>query len=288
MGRAIARSLHGAGVEVTLYDPFEDALTEARASFEDGRISIDCSGDLETALHERQLVIEAVPEVLHLKRDTLARVSATLADAVIATNTSGFRVSELAEAVTDPSRFVGTHFFNPADVAPLVEVVAGEQTSPATVDWVVHLLEATGKHPVRVERDIPGFIANRLQHALWREAFALVGDGVCSAETIDAVVLQSFGPRLGVMGPMEHADYIGLDLLANVQSRLLPQLESSGHVSSVLSDLIEKGRLGRKTGSGFGHWTPERDREAGDRLRSHLSASVMTNINGDEGNEHEC
>nr|WP_161225637.1 3-hydroxyacyl-CoA dehydrogenase NAD-binding domain-containing protein [Streptomyces sp. SID8352] len=278
MGHAIAAVFAAAGAPVRLYDPSPTSLEKAREvlATKPGAGGVMFTADLDEAITAADLVLEVVPEVMQLKAELLRTVSRAAPAAVIATNTSAFRITELAESVHDATRFVGAHFFNPADLIPLVEVTPGEGTDPETARWMGEVLTAAGKRPVHLRKDIPGFIANRLQHALWREAFALVDAGVCEPETIDMVVLQSFGPRLGTVGPMENADYIGLDLLAGVQDYLLPHLARETSASPLLARLVAENKVGRKTGSGLMDWTPDRDHAVTSRLQSHLIAKSTT------------
>jgi 3-hydroxybutyryl-CoA dehydrogenase len=151
----------------------------------------------------------------------------------------------------------GLHFWNPPHLIPLVEVVAGKSTSTETLERAASLLRAAGKRPVLVKRDIPGFIGNRLLHALQREAMSLVEQGVASAADIDLVVTQGFGRRLGVVGPLAVCDLAGLDLVLEVDTYLLPCLETSPEPSPVLHRLVDQGNLGVKTGQGFFPWPVE-------------------------------
>ncbi|KDD55807.1 putative 3-hydroxybutyryl-CoA dehydrogenase [Bordetella bronchiseptica RB630] len=224
MGSGIAALFASKGFDVVLIDPMEGALTRAAQVIERQlgvyapdaiapamqRIRMDAG--LEAAC-SAQLVIEAVPEKLALKRDIFARLD-TLCDpqAIFATNTSGLSINDIAQAVTRRDRFVGTHFFTPADVIPLVEVVRNDDTSEQTVARVMGMLRAGGKRPVLVRKDIPGFIANRIQHALAREAISLLEKGVASAEDIDEVVKWSLGIRLALSGPLEQRDMNGIDV----------------------------------------------------------------------------
>ena len=161
------------------------------------------------------------------------------------------------EPLTNRARALGTHWWNPPHVIPLVEVIRTEWTSDAAIDAVVDILASIGKKPVRVEKDVPGFIGNRLQHALWREAISLVENGVCDAEGVDAVIRLGFGRRLAVLGPLENADLVGTDLTLDIHENVLFDLESRPGPSPYLRDLVDKGRLGMKTGEGFSKWTSQ-------------------------------
>ena len=166
---------------------------------------------------------------------------------------------------------LGAHFWNPPHLVPLVEIVLMSAANRPAADCLAAILRAIGRHPVLVHRDIPGFIGNRLQHALKREAIALVAAGVCDAETIDDVVKQGFGARLGVLGPLEQSDLVGLDLTKNIHDTLVPDLDVTPHTHPYLEALIDKGELGMKTGKGFRRWTPDEAEAVRQRLRQTLS-----------------
>lgn len=270
MGSGIAALFAARGAQVVLIDPVDGALDRARASIArqlgvyaaggeaEAMARIRMSPDLEAAA-DCDLVIEAVPENLELKRGIFAKLDAICAPgAIFATNTSGLSINALAGAVTRRERFVGTHFFTPADVIPLVEVVRNDDTSEATVAAVMDALRAVGKRPVLVRRDIPGFIANRIQHALAREAISLLEKGVASAEDIDEVVKWSLGIRLALSGPLEQRDMNGIDVHHAIASYLYQDLENRQEPSELLRGKVERGELGAKSGQGFYAWSPER------------------------------
>jgi len=270
MGSGIAALFAARGVDVALIDPVDGALERAQAQVRrqlpilagDGADAalrrIDCHAVLEAA-GDAALVIEAVPEKLELKREVFARLDALCAPgAIFATNTSGLSINAIAQAVTRRDRFVGTHFFTPADVIPLVEVVRNDATTDDTVTRVMDTLRHVGKRPVLVRRDIPGFIANRIQHALAREAMALLESGVASAEDIDEVVKWSLGIRLALSGPLEQRDMNGLDVHLAIAEYLYPDLENRTEPSALLRDKVRDGALGAKSGQGFYAWPPER------------------------------
>lgn len=165
---------------------------------------------------------------------------------------------------------MGTHFWNPPYLVPLVEVVPGKETSKRTVDVVVQRLESVGMHPVRVKKDAPGFVGNCLQHALWREAVSIVEKGIADAETVDEVVKMGFGMRLPVLGPLENADLVGLDLTLDIHEYLFPHLEDSHQPSPLLKRKVEAGELGFKSGKGFRTWTPREMEECRLRLLRQL------------------
>ena len=272
MGRGIAAVLAAGGLDVTLYDVQPDVLSQAVTAARDaGRIS--GAAELAVAVRDADLVVEAVVESLPVKQDVFAQLSALApAAAVLATNTSVLPVTAIAERAINPERVLGTHWWNPPDLIPVVEVVPGQRTSGATADRVSALLEQLGKTPVRVHRDVPGFIGNRLQHALWREAIALVADGICDADTADLVARNTIGLRLARMGPLENADYVGLDLTLAIHDAVLPALNADGAASPLLRELVAQGDLGAKTGRGFLSWAPGARDTARRELAAHVAA----------------
>lgn len=229
-------------------------------------VHITLVSSIEEAVAEADLVIEAVYEDLALKREVLGEIEQhSRLDAVITSNSSSFRVGDMVVALTRPARFLGTHFWNPPHIVPLVEVIQGAQTSAETVETVVHILKSVGKYPARVKQDVAGFVGNRLQHALRREAIALVAAGVASPEDVDLIARLGFGLRLPVVGPLETVDLAGLDLTLAIQSYLLPELDRSTEPASYLRDKVARGELGVKTGQGFFEWSTERTRAAIER-----------------------
>jgi 3-hydroxybutyryl-CoA dehydrogenase len=181
-------------------------------------------------------------------------------------------VARITERTRHRGRALGTHWWNPAYLIPLVEVVQAEATDPEVVERMLRLLAAAGKTPVHVRRDVPGFVGNRLQHALWREAFRLVEDGVCDAETVDVVVKSSFGRRLGVLGPIENADLVGLDLTLAIHEYLLPDLDRTPGPAAVLRDKVARGELGMTTGRGLRIWGEGEAAAVRERLLRYLAA----------------
>ena len=173
-------------------------------------------------------------------------------------------------------RALGTHWWNPPYLVPLVEVVRMSATSDAAVADTMALLRDVGKAPVEVKKDVPGFVGNRLQHALWREAIALVAEGVCDAKTVDDVVKSSFGARLAVLGPLENADLVGIDLTRAIHSYVFPALDRATTPSLYLDALINQGRLGFKTGGGFRNWTSDEQAALRSRIAQHLKASFRS------------
>ncbi|MTD53855.1 3-hydroxyacyl-CoA dehydrogenase family protein [Amycolatopsis pithecellobii] len=265
MGAGIAGVLAAHGHRVQLYDA--DPHTAAEAA---GRLAATAHRDLEGTVADADVVIEAVAERLPVKQELFARVAASNRTALLATNTSVLPISDIARHVDVPGRVVGTHWWNPPDLMPLVEVVRGEQTTDETMRAAVDFLSSLGKTPVRVERDVPGFVGNRLQHALWREAIALVADGICDAETVDLVARTTIGLRLAAMGPLENADYVGLDLTLDIHEAVLPSLSRDPGPAPLLRRHVKAGRVGARSGHGFLRWPPGTRESAAARLAAHV------------------
>jgi 3-hydroxybutyryl-CoA dehydrogenase len=281
MGHGIAQVFAEAGHATAVTDPDAHVLAgvpdrvianlAALGRDEAAVERIELCRSLEEAVADAAWVIEAVPERLELKRALFAELERyARADAILATNTSVIRVGAIAEGLNSVERVVGTHWWNPPYLIELVEVTQGPATAADVVDRTIALLARAGKTAVHVRRDVPGFIGNRLQHALWREAIALVADGVCDAETVDRVVKSSFGRRLAVMGPLETADLIGLDLTLDIHKQIIEYLDRTPGPSPHLRALVDAGRLGMKSGTGFRDWDPDAAERARATLLRHL------------------
>src|SRR5579875_392400 len=287
MGHGIAQVLACAGVPVAVFDASAESLATVheRVAASLASIGVDApaaeaavrairaAGSLEEAVGGARWVFEAVPERLELKRSLFAQLDAMAApDAVLATNTSVISVAEIAAQARRRQRILGTHWWNPPYLIPLVEVVQAPDTDPAVVSRTIEFLTALGKTPVHVRRDVPGFVGNRLQHALWREAFQLIDEGVCDPGTVDTVIRSGFGLRLPALGPVENADMIGLDLTPDIHSYILPRLTPPSRPSRTLARLVADGRLGMKSGEGFLSWSEPDAERVRARLRGHLLA----------------
>ncbi len=293
MGHGIAQVLATAGMDVVVYDPFPGALAAVPERIARSLQSIDgdpgaltrvsLEEDLERAVSEADWVFEAAPEKLELKQELFRRIDAAAPEgAVLATNTSVIPVGQVAAAASGRGRIVGTHWWNPPYLVPLVEVVQGPDTTDETVRRTIDLLEQLGKTAVHVRRDVAGFVGNRLQHALWREAFNLVDAGVCDAETVDTVVKAGFGRRLAVLGPMENADMVGLDLTLSIHAYVLPTLDPPSQPAAGLRERVERGELGMKSGLGFRKWTKDRADRVRGRVSAHLAASASSHPEGED------
>lgn len=262
MGSAIAQILAGLdGAEVTVYDVYpvdieakvrnnmkllveKGIVTEAEVDAVVGKISF--TQDIESeGVKSAQLVVECVLEDMEMKQNLFAQLEGIVAeDCIFCTNTSVMSPTEISAKCTHKERLVGTHFWNPAFLIPLVEVVKTDATSDEVADTVMHVLTAAGKKPVLCKKDVPGFIANRMQHALWREAISIVERGIADAKTVDDACKYSFGLRLPYLPPLVNSDMVGTQLTYNIHSYVLQDLEDRHDASPLLKEMIDKGELG--------------------------------------------
>jgi 3-hydroxybutyryl-CoA dehydrogenase len=281
MGHGIAQVFAGAGHAVRVYDPMPAILAtlheRIRRNLSDLRQDVTSAlrvtghANLAEALSGADVVFEAGPENLGLKRQIFADIeSAASPTAILASNTSVIPITQIMSGLARPERALGTHWWNPPYLVPLVEVIKTPATAAVAAESMMGVLTAAGKTPVLVEKDIPGFIGNRLQHALWREAIALVAGGVCDAQTVDTVVKASFGRRLAVLGPLENADLVGTDLTLAIHESVLSDLDRTAGPSPYLRELVAAGKLGMKSGEGFRRWTPEQQAALRKRVLEHL------------------
>ncbi len=281
MGAAIAQLFAAAGHAVQVFEPNAEARSALPERMRDslrmvgGDVAVadavGISGDLGLAVATAAYVTEAVPERLELKRQVFADLERLAPDdAILASNSSVIPITEIAAGLASAHRMVGTHWWNPAHLIPLVEVIQGAQTSVATIEATMDILHRIGKQPAHVKRDVPGFVGNRLQHALWREAIAMVAEGICDAETLDTCVKTSFGLRLPVLGPLENADLVGLELTLDIHRTIIPALDRHDGPHEILGELIAAGRRGFATNAGFRDWTPEQIAQTRERLVAYL------------------
>jgi 3-hydroxybutyryl-CoA dehydrogenase len=281
MGHGIAQVFALAGHDVAIYDPVQASLDSVKArvltNLKD--LGDDPSAvervrprpDLAAAVRDADYVVEAVLEDLGLKQKLFVEIEQHVRpDTILASNTSVIPITKIMEGLADRTRALGTHWWNPPYLVPLVEVIGTQWTSPATIDWTIALHKAAGKTPVHVKKDVPGFVGNRLQHALWREAIALVEHGICDAETVDAVIKASFGRRLAVLGPLENADLVGTDLTLAIHQTVLRDIEHRPAPSPYLEALVAKGKLGFKSGEGFRTWSTEEQAALRAKVLQHL------------------
>lgn len=283
MGHGIAQVLALGGMDVVVHDPVPEALESVPKRIEanlrslgiEADVRVGLEAELEAAADGADWVFEAAPEKLELKQEIFEWLDAAApGDAILATNTSVMRVGDVAARAKARHRIVGTHWWNPPFLIPLVEVVQGADTDPAVVERTTVLLAALGKTPVHVRRDVAGFVGNRLQHALWREAFDLVDKGVCDPRTIDTVIKAGFGRRLPVLGPIETADLIGLDLTLAIHEYVLPELDPPSEPSAGLRARVERGELGMKSEKGFLEWSEGDADELRLRVFEHLREAL--------------
>lgn len=232
---------------------------------------IDTTPDLATACAGSDIVIEAVFEDLALKQQVFVDLDRVCpSTTILCSNTSVISITEIACRAKNRERIVGTHFWNPPYLIPLVEVVRAQDTADWCTAATYDLLKRAGKHPVHVHKDVPGFVGNRLQHALWREAFAIVDEGICDAATVDEVVRNGFGLRLPILGPVENADMIGLDLTLSIHNYILKHINAAPTPSRTLQAKVEAGELGFKTGKGFEPWSESEIAASRERLVAYL------------------
>lgn len=231
-------------------------LTEQEA--ETGRRQLSYTLDMKEALRGADFVLEAIPERLELKQRFFADAEHLVADsAVLASNTSGILITEIAKAVKRPERVVGMHWSNPPHLIPVIEVIRGARTSDEVVDVTRRVVERINMIPILVRRDVPGFIENRILYAIMREALHLLDEGIASPEDIDTITKWGIGYKLAVIGPLELLDVAGLDIYASVASYLNRDLNSRTDVSPRIREKVERGELGIKTGRGLFEYTPE-------------------------------
>ena len=272
MGGGLARLFRAKGWPVSLFDASAAASAVVVAEV----AGVVAAPSLAEAVRDADLVIEAVSERLELKRSIFAELAAATAPGtVLATNSSVIPVGAITAMLDDDdaARCVGTHFWNPPDLIPLVEVIQGPRTALATIERTLAILTAAGKEPVHVRRDVVA--GNRLQHALWREAIALVEEGVCTPADVDRLVKRSFGLRLAVLGPLENADLVGLELTRQIHEVVLPTLSRADAPSPALTERLARGAGGVAAGRGFyDDWTAERVAAVRARLADHLAAAV--------------
>ncbi len=284
MGAGIAQVFASAGHAVTVFEPTPGVRATVRSRIaealriysldESTAAAVQVTDDLGQAVEDADYVTEAAPEKLELKRSIFANLVALApANAILATNTSVIPIHRIAAGLASRERIVGTHWWNPPALIPLVEVIQAAETSDAAIRTTMDLLTSVGKKPAHVTKDVPGFVANRLQHALWREAIAMVAAGVCDAATLDACVKNSFGMRLAVLGPLENADLVGLDLTLDIHKTIIPELGRLDRPDPYLEAQVDAGRLGFKTGVGFRAWTENEMSALRQRLAHHLLAA---------------
>jgi len=226
------------------------------------------------AWSECSLVIETVAENLELKKQIFTYLDDKVpANIPIGSNSSGFPITKISANLKTANRMMGAHYFMPAEVVPLVEIVMGEKTDPAFSERACQIYKAIDKKPVLVKKDIPGFLANRIQHALMREALSLVQEGIASPEDIDDAVRYSFGFRYAAVGPMTQKEISGWDGMANAAKEIYPSLSNITSLPAKVVKLMAEGKTGMKAGEGFRKWTPEEIQQTSNSYSKRLKAA---------------
>jgi 3-hydroxybutyryl-CoA dehydrogenase len=260
-------------VSATIDARLHDAIAQLGAAYDAGAV-----GRSETLAgvpwKQIDLVIEAAPERLDVKQAIFAELERLAQpDTPLCSNSSALPIGRIGEGLATQARMVGAHYFMPAHLVPGVEVVQSERTDPAVADRVARYLEEIGKVAIRVRRDLPGFLANRLQHALAREAYSLIERGIATPEDIDNAVRYAFGFRYIAAGPVLQKDHAGLEVHAAAAATVYPDLCNAAVPSRALTDLVAAGHLGMKTGRGFYEWTPARIAAEKARYEAALAAA---------------
>ncbi|MBV8943266.1 MAG: 3-hydroxyacyl-CoA dehydrogenase family protein [Solirubrobacterales bacterium] len=275
MGPGMGAVLARAGLQVTLFDVNPEALERAQGMVgmvegvldrlevpkrDGGGVSYE--SERAAALDSTDVVAEAIPEQLKLKRQTFLEIEDEISpETIIASNTSGIPATKLAQGLQRPERVIGWHWSNPPHLIPMNEIIPGEQTSPEVTNAIQQLTRRIGYHPVTLKKEVPGFVENRVLYAIMRECLALVDEGVIDLEGLDLNVKWGIGYKLAVVPPIQLLDMAGLDIYTSVAGYLNRDLSDEKGVSKTAADLKDKGRLGIKTGGGFFDYTPERIKE---------------------------
>ncbi|MFG6150329.1 3-hydroxyacyl-CoA dehydrogenase family protein [Halobacillus sp. B23F22_1] len=276
MGHSIALTAAWAGIDVTVWGTDKKDLERAESGvesklnvlvdyelFDDHKKAeiqnaITFTDSLEDCISNSTFVIEAIPENLELKQDFFKKMDEVCEeDTILASNTSGLSATEIAKYTKNPQRTVVTHFWLPAHLMPLVEVVRGDHTSDKTIDRAFSLLDQMNKKPILVKKDVLGQVGNRLQYAIFREAQYLLENDIASMEDIDAAIQYSLGRRFGVTGPFMTMDMGGLDTNSSITSYLFEDLSDKKDIFPTMNNLVKEGRYGPKTGEGFYDWPAE-------------------------------
>ena len=272
MGPGIAATLARGGMTVRCFDTSPQALEASAEAIAAAVSTLEALGmpdqgsgeeiavgdDLGSCVFGADLVVETVPEDLALKQRVLREVEPLVdADCVLASDTSGIPISKIQSGISNPGRVVGMHWSNPPHIIPIIEVIAGDQTSQDVVDWMSDTIRGANLLPVIVKKDVPGFVENRVLYALLRECVDLVENGVIEPEALDTCVSWGIGYKLSVVGPMALLDMAGLDIYRAVGSYLNRDLCNRDDVSPYVIDRTDEGRLGMKAGRGIYDYTPD-------------------------------
>ena len=294
MGVGIAQNFAQSGLSVRLVDQEKDVLDRALSKIDanlklfleydllreepssiKSRIRPFPANEINDAIRDCEFVVEAVPEVLQIKKALFERLDALSQDVILASNTSSFTISNIAEGMHTPNRVVGLHYFNPAHIIPAVEIHRGEHTSDDAVHVTRELMIRVGKKPVIVQKAVPGFIINRLTGAMEREIDYLIDEGIVTPEDLDTAVKASYGFRLACLGPMEAEDMIGLDTSARVSERVFKVLSNRTEPSPKLLEKVERGELGIKSGKGWYDYTGRSSEDVGNRINRRLLEQLI-------------
>ena len=267
MGAGVAEIFAQFGYTVILYNRskagMQRALERIRSNVAPIETETDAAGAKIYTTHDLaelaqvDLISESIAENLEVKQDIFRKLDEICdAKTLFTTNTSGLSISQIATAVSHPERFAGMHYFNPPQIVPAMEIIKGKETSDATCEVLMDLAKQMQKQPILVQKDVPGFVASRLQFAVVREALHLVEEGIASPADIDAVMKHGLGLRWALLGPLEIADLGGLDIFNTVGSYVAKSMSNATDSPKVLQDLVAAGKLGAKTGSGFYDYPP--------------------------------
>lgn len=270
MGPGIAQVFAQHEIAVQIFDIDSDQLIKARETLganlnlmvQAGMLSdsgaveiqnrIQNAASLAEAVLDADLVLEVIPEMMDFKTKLLGELDEICGpDTILASNTSGLSITKMAQATRRPEKVVGMHWWNPPIIIPVIEIVKGESTSEDILQTMDKLIRKIGKVPVLVKKDVPGFLGNRLQYALMREAIALLNEGVASAEDIDTMIKSGIGFKFPIMGPLETIDMAGLDIYYRVSQYLNKDLDKSEGAAPIVANMVEQGNLGLKSGKGF-------------------------------------
>lgn len=273
MGHAIALQFAMNGYHVNVLDTSQTALENGLKGIKNNIATYKSAGllaesektilqrlsfttDYATALTKSQFVIESVVENLAIKQSVWQEVEEFIpADAIMATNTSGLSPTEIQSVLVHPERFVVAHFWNPAQLMPLVEVVPGKSTDPKIVEQTVDIINGIGKHAVPLTKESLGFVGNRIQLAVLREAFHIINEGYATASAVDDIIKYSLGRRWSLVGPIASADLGGLDVFENISSYLYADLSAEQQTDPLLKKMVADNKLGLKSGEGFYDWS---------------------------------
>ncbi len=297
MGHGIAQEFAVAGFSVYLHDITEEQLAVAclqieqnlallaehgvvdKSNIPDIMQRVNTTPELVVATENADFVIEAVSENLPLKQQIFEKLdNVCQPHTILASNTTALMPSQIGVNTDRQDRVLNAHYFNPPYLIPLVELIRGPATSDETVSITYNLLKCIGKTPAIIEKEAPGFVGPRLQAALIREAFSIVEQGIASAETVDLVVRNSFGRRLGVAGPFEVFELAGWDLVLAAFEELYKDLYSSSEINPLLREMVDSAKLGVKSGEGFYRWTAEKQ----EALRTRMSHALIRTIQENE------